>query len=598
MWVVCGAYQDYPMVNRSWCLYAGFLRSRETVILLHEMEPWNYVSEGKGFESDERISPNNSLSRNKNALFGWQLRTPCSFGNNMLVSGGQQAVENQGFGELGFPEIVGKQLADNSMSEVLSGQFGGGRFVNPIMAIPNAFSAEDHHEYTSPKLSTSMVDSNSRVSSLFDLNLGRLPDQQDAQNSKFPKGVPILSSFESSTTAKRVRTSGLNSQSAFCQVYGCHKDLNSSKDYHKRHKVCEVHSKTAKVIVNGIEQRFCQQCSRFHLLAEFDEGKRSCRKRLAGHNERRRKPQMSIHDSGRAGRSLLRSFDGSDQGYQVGTTSFICQEILPSGLLHPEKYETSEWGRHVKVEDGTDYRHLSTFPVTNGHLHSNSLFPQDIEKQYFHPFQDNGTRTATGNFFMEYSDQYIHDIGGGPTPSSHSIFHNTSLGSEEYNVFDAATTVEGLPRVPDPSGYALSLLSSQSQNSSSQRPAGIPMVRPLIMPSNHSHYGMGRFTEKLIGIRSQHSSGGVSNKLPLSEMNSAEENDHHLGPILISNTGDAVNLDGIFQEFDIWNPNDRHSCDQNGPDLLQLSSQLERVEHQRQSLQVKRENDSSCLRIS
>jgi len=28
---------------------------------------------------------------------------------------------------------------------------------------------------------------------------------------------------------------------------------------------------------------------RFHVLEEFDEGKRSCRRRLAGHNKRRRK---------------------------------------------------------------------------------------------------------------------------------------------------------------------------------------------------------------------------------------------------------------------------------------------------------------------
>lgn len=28
---------------------------------------------------------------------------------------------------------------------------------------------------------------------------------------------------------------------------------------------------------------------RFHVLQEFDEGKRSCRRRLAGHNRRRRK---------------------------------------------------------------------------------------------------------------------------------------------------------------------------------------------------------------------------------------------------------------------------------------------------------------------
>ncbi|XP_077246958.1 squamosa promoter-binding-like protein 7 [Tasmannia lanceolata] len=74
-----------------------------------------------------------------------------------------------------------------------------------------------------------------------------------------------------------------------CQVEGCHVALLNAKDYHRRHKVCEVHSKAPKVVVLGIEQRFCQQCSRFHVVSEFDDSKRSCRRRLAGHNERRRK---------------------------------------------------------------------------------------------------------------------------------------------------------------------------------------------------------------------------------------------------------------------------------------------------------------------
>lgn len=34
---------------------------------------------------------------------------------------------------------------------------------------------------------------------------------------------------------------------------------------------------------------------RFHSLEEFDEGKRSCRKRLDGHNRRRRKPQPYVN---------------------------------------------------------------------------------------------------------------------------------------------------------------------------------------------------------------------------------------------------------------------------------------------------------------
>ncbi|KAL6859002.1 hypothetical protein ACP4OV_018004 [Aristida adscensionis] len=77
---------------------------------------------------------------------------------------------------------------------------------------------------------------------------------------------------------------------ARCQVEGCNADLSGIKPYYSRHKVCTLHSKAPRVIVAGLEQRFCQQCSRFHQLPEFDQGKRSCRRRLAGHNERRRRP--------------------------------------------------------------------------------------------------------------------------------------------------------------------------------------------------------------------------------------------------------------------------------------------------------------------
>ncbi|KAH9619477.1 hypothetical protein KSS87_019123 [Heliosperma pusillum] len=74
-----------------------------------------------------------------------------------------------------------------------------------------------------------------------------------------------------------------------CQVEGCTTDLRNSRDYNRRHKVCEMHSKASEAMVGNVVQRFCQQCSRFHALEEFDGDKRSCRKRLAGHNKRRRK---------------------------------------------------------------------------------------------------------------------------------------------------------------------------------------------------------------------------------------------------------------------------------------------------------------------
>ncbi|CAJ1932878.1 unnamed protein product [Sphenostylis stenocarpa] len=91
---------------------------------------------------------------------------------------------------------------------------------------------------------------------------------------------------------KRVRSGSPGTASyPMCQVDNCREDLSKAKDYHRRHKVCEAHSKASKALLANQMQRFCQQCSRFHPLSEFDEGKRSCRRRLAGHNRRRRKTQ-------------------------------------------------------------------------------------------------------------------------------------------------------------------------------------------------------------------------------------------------------------------------------------------------------------------
>ncbi|CAL0304634.1 unnamed protein product [Lupinus luteus] len=92
-------------------------------------------------------------------------------------------------------------------------------------------------------------------------------------------------------------TSSSMSNSPRCQAQGCNADLSDAKHYHRRHKVCEFHSKAATVIAAGLTQRFCQQCSRFHLLSEFDNGKRSCRKRLADHNRRRRKTQQQTQEN-------------------------------------------------------------------------------------------------------------------------------------------------------------------------------------------------------------------------------------------------------------------------------------------------------------
>ncbi|KAJ6850502.1 squamosa promoter-binding-like protein 12 [Iris pallida] len=108
------------------------------------------------------------------------------------------------------------------------------------------------------------------------------------------------------SVAKKTRVSSQGMQSLHCQVEDCNVDLTGAKDYHRKHRVCETHSKSPKVVVAGQELRFCQQCSRFHDLSEFDQKKRSCRRRLSDHNARRRKPQtdtIQFHSS-----SLFASF--------------------------------------------------------------------------------------------------------------------------------------------------------------------------------------------------------------------------------------------------------------------------------------------------
>ncbi|KAK6133626.1 hypothetical protein DH2020_032536 [Rehmannia glutinosa] len=184
-----------------------------------------------------------------------------------------------------------------------------------------------------------------------------------------PNGKPFFidkSSPESSVSAKRARITNFPSSIPTCQVHGCNKDLSSSKDYHKRHKVCDVHSKTAVVVVNGIQQRFCQQCSSVVLFrctedesTIFIEVSASCEKgvennrlaekRLAGHNERRRKPQLDTY----LGSKYLTT--------DASKTSLLFSSILPGGFF----------GLHPKLED--DPSHISQLAV-------NTKFGQSLPK--------------------------------------------------------------------------------------------------------------------------------------------------------------------------------------------------------------------------
>ncbi|KAI7727415.1 hypothetical protein M8C21_020420 [Ambrosia artemisiifolia] len=188
-----------------------------------------------------------------------------------------------------------------------------------------------------------------------DLKLGQVIDSGNEM-----KGVSKMV-LSPSGSSKRARPVNNSVQGVVCLVDGCKADLSNCKEYHRRHKVCEIHSKTPQVYINGHKQRFCQQCSRFHSLEEFDDGKRSCRKRLDGHNRRRRKPQP---DTSRAA-TLFSTHQGttmlqfsSPHVYQ--TTTFTSP--LWTGMVKSEEepaYSTRTHKQHLFPESSSGVKKVT-----------------------------------------------------------------------------------------------------------------------------------------------------------------------------------------------------------------------------------------------
>ncbi|GAA0152763.1 hypothetical protein LIER_11160 [Lithospermum erythrorhizon] len=155
-------------------------------------------------------------------------------------------------------------------------------------------------------------------------------------------------------------------QIAYCLVDGCTSDLSQCREYHRRHKVCEVHSKTSEVTIRGREHRFWQQCSRFHSLIEFDKGKRSCRKRLDGHNRRRGKPQVESLYSNPG--PLISSQQGAKIllfGYpELFTSSIVCSiliEAVNAGknlLAFSNQIDSNYIGRQSPCYEASSQNHI------------------------------------------------------------------------------------------------------------------------------------------------------------------------------------------------------------------------------------------------
>lgn len=301
-----------------------------------------------------------------------------------------------------------------------------------------AVSTEERHSSTA-------TGSAGSGDSLVGLHLGKRTYFQDAAG-------PAAVARATQKTTKKHRATAVGSQPPRCQVDACETDLTSAKDYHRRHKVCEPHSKAGKVMVANQEKRFCQQCSRFHALTEFDEAKRSCRRRLAGHNERRRKPQIN--------------------------TSFVNSQLHSNyhdwPLLHQPRYHgmTSLW------QDSADLSSIRAWPRmlrTDQPTYDFTMQTPGIDKQYFSKgFSPHANdklplllfQSPKGMMPNDICSQSVHqyNLSEYTAPVGSNLTLASSSGAGGFSALETTPVTQVVTRVTD-SGRALSLLSLPTRES-------------------------------------------------------------------------------------------------------------------------------------
>ncbi|XP_015888326.2 squamosa promoter-binding-like protein 7 isoform X1 [Ziziphus jujuba] len=158
-----------------------------------------------------------------------------------------------------------------------------------------------------------------------------------------------LEEEESGHGKKRARTVRVGAGVARCQVPTCGADIRELKGYHRRHRVCLRCANASTVVLDGETKRYCQQCGKFHLLSDFDEGKRSCRRKLERHNNRRRrKPTDSKVANGNESQGDIQIEDINCDG-EAGEDSlqFSSQLVEKESLLESE-------GGHVSTISAPD----------------------------------------------------------------------------------------------------------------------------------------------------------------------------------------------------------------------------------------------------
>lgn len=226
------------------------------------MDFWGCDSEGYEYEllsEDDELDlvAEVGLDGSENMLFEFDLDRPFGLEEEDALLLDKQVMERFQEVESGLSDII-QNPKENSLNmenlEVGDGIFSGDdmNLASPDCGL-SSFSLLDEMEYEYESWS-----GNSSFSAL-NLEIGR---QGDTVNGEISEKRLEDSAVDMSVPNKQSNLECFSSTTVTCQVQGCNADLTSSKDYYKRHRVCPLDTKKAEVIVNGIQKRFCQQCSR------------------------------------------------------------------------------------------------------------------------------------------------------------------------------------------------------------------------------------------------------------------------------------------------------------------------------------------------
>lgn len=160
----------------------------------------------------------------------------------------------------------GSELIHNSCSIGSSSNRDKDNSKTCIFAFENSHDFNDKMELSKEDpMESSNAPELSSVSGepLLTLKLGKRMYFEDLCPESDPKNLSFFGdSMSNLSIGKKCKSIGRNLQCSHCQVEGCGLDLSSAKDYYRKHRVCESHSKSPKVVIAGLERRFCQQCSR------------------------------------------------------------------------------------------------------------------------------------------------------------------------------------------------------------------------------------------------------------------------------------------------------------------------------------------------